>query len=78
MNKKVTIFIKTLALNTTPHKIAFDYIKFTGENMTYYIVDSDKTVEQAATDLETAVSDNKFGTLHIHPVSDILKSKVLT
>ncbi len=41
----------------------------------YYIVETEKTVEQAAADLEKSVANNKFGTLHIHKVSDILRSK---
>ncbi len=45
--------------------------------MTYYIKETEKTVAQAATDLEAAVANNKFGTLHIHKISDILKSKGL-
>ena len=45
--------------------------------MTYYIVETDKSVAQAASDLEAAVANNKFGTLHIHKISDILRSKGL-
>ena len=40
-----------------------------------YIVDSAKTVEQAATDLDTAVKNNKFGVLHVHDLKAILNSK---
>ena len=41
----------------------------------YYIVDSDKTVEQASTDLEAAVANNGFGVLHIHDLGATLRKK---
>jgi len=40
-----------------------------------YIVDTDKTVEQASADLETAVKDHQFGVLHVHDLQATLKSK---
>ncbi len=40
-----------------------------------YIVESDKTVEEAAKDLEEAVIRNKFGVLHIHDLQAALKKK---
>ena len=41
----------------------------------YYIVESNKSFEQAATDLEAAVVRNKFGLLHIHDLGNTLRSK---
>ena len=41
----------------------------------YYIVESSKTFEQAATDLEAAVKRNEFGVLHIHDLGNTLRSK---
>lgn len=41
----------------------------------YYIVDSKKSFEQAATDLEAAVQRNQFGVLHIHDLGNTLRSK---
>jgi uncharacterized protein (DUF302 family) len=41
----------------------------------YYIVDSDKTFAQAATDLEAAVKRHNFGVLHIHDLGETLRSK---
>ena len=41
----------------------------------YYIVDSDKTFEQAATDLEAAVTHHGFGVLHVHDLGETLRSK---
>ena len=41
----------------------------------YYIVESDKTFEEAATDLEAAVKRNEFGVLHIHDLGNTLRSK---
>ena len=40
-----------------------------------YIVDSDKTVDAAAQDLEKAVKDNNFGVLHTYDLKTTLKSK---
>lgn len=41
----------------------------------YYIVESNKSFEQAATDLEEAVKRNEFGVLHIHDLGNTLRSK---
>lgn len=41
----------------------------------YYIVESSKTFEQAATDLDAAVKRNGFGVLHIHDLGNTLRSK---
>ena len=41
----------------------------------YYIVDSDKTFEQASRDLEAAVASNGFGVLHIHDLGATLRKK---
>lgn len=41
----------------------------------YYIVETDKSFEQAATDLDTAVKDHGFGVLHIHDLGATLRSK---
>lgn len=41
----------------------------------YYIVESNKSFEQAATDLEAAVQRNQFGVLHIHDLGNTLRSK---
>jgi uncharacterized protein (DUF302 family) len=41
----------------------------------YYIVDSNKSFEQAVTDLEAAVKRNEFGVLHIHDLGATLRSK---
>ncbi len=41
----------------------------------YYIVESDKSFEQAATDLDVAVKQNGFGVLHIHNIGETLRSK---
>jgi len=41
----------------------------------YYIVESNKTFEQASTDLEAAVKRNEFGVLHIHDLGNTLRSK---
>ena len=43
----------------------------------YYIVKSNKTFEQAASDLEAAVLGNGFGVLHIHDLGATLRSKGL-
>jgi len=40
-----------------------------------YIVDSDKTIEQASADLEQAVKDHQFGVLHVHDLQATLISK---
>ena len=41
----------------------------------YYIVESSKTFDQAASDLEAAVKRNEFGILHIHDLGNTLRSK---
>jgi uncharacterized protein (DUF302 family) len=41
----------------------------------YYIVESNKSFEQASTDLEAAVKRNEFGVLHIHDLGTTLRSK---
>ena len=41
----------------------------------YYLVESNKTFEQASTDLEAAVKRHEFGLLHIHDLGNTLRSK---
>ncbi len=41
----------------------------------YYIVESDKSFEQAATDLEAAVKNHGFGVLHVHDIGNTLRGK---
>ena len=41
----------------------------------YYTVETSKTFEQAAADLEAAVKRNEFGVLHIHDLGNTLRSK---
>ena len=41
----------------------------------YYIVDSDKSFEQAASDLAVAVVQSGFGVLHVHDLGTTLRSK---
>ena len=41
----------------------------------YYIVESDKSFEQAVNDLDTAVKEHGFGVLHIHDLGNTLRSK---
>jgi len=41
----------------------------------YYIVDTDKSFEQASTDLESAVTHLGFGVLHVHDLGATLRSK---
>lgn len=40
-----------------------------------YIVETEKTVEQASRDLEQAVISNKFGILHTHDLKATMKKK---
>ncbi|MDQ6978536.1 MAG: DUF302 domain-containing protein [Ghiorsea sp.] len=40
-----------------------------------YIVDSNKNIEQAATDLEAAVINHSFGVLHIHDLKATMNKK---
>ena len=41
----------------------------------YYIVDTPKSFDQAATDLEAAVKRHQFGVLHVHDLGSTLRSK---
>ena len=41
----------------------------------YYIIETAKSFEQAATDLEAAVKRHGFGVLHIHDLGTTLRSK---
>lgn len=41
----------------------------------YYIVESNKPFETAASDLEVAVKNHGFGVLHIHDLGDTLRGK---
>jgi uncharacterized protein (DUF302 family) len=41
----------------------------------YYIVGTDKSFDQASTDLESAVKHHGFGVLHIHDLGTTLRSK---
>lgn len=41
----------------------------------YYIVESSKSFDQAAQDLEAAVVANGFGVLHVHDLGGTLRSK---
>ncbi len=41
----------------------------------YYIVETDKSFENAVKDLETAVKSHGFGILHIHDLGATLQSK---
>ena len=41
----------------------------------YFIVQSDKTFELAASDLDAAVKRNGFGVLHVHDLGATLRSK---
>ncbi len=41
----------------------------------YYIVETDKSFEQASTDLEAAVIQLGFGVLHIHDLGSTLRSQ---
>ena len=41
----------------------------------YYIVETDKSFNQASTDLESAVMRHGFGILHIHDLGATLRSK---
>lgn len=40
-----------------------------------YIVESQKSLEQAATDLQAAVTKHQFGVLHVHDLHATLNSK---
>ena len=41
----------------------------------YYIVETDKSFEQAVLDLDAAVKKNNFGVLHVHDLGATLRSK---
>lgn len=41
----------------------------------YYIVDTDKSFDQASEDLDTAVKKYNFGVLHIHDIGNTLRGK---
>ena len=41
----------------------------------YYIVETDKSFDQAAADLDTAVKEHGFGVLHVHDLGATLRSK---
>jgi len=41
----------------------------------YYIVDTDKTFEQASIDLESSVKDLGFGVLYVHDLGETLRNK---
>lgn len=41
----------------------------------YYIVDTEKSLEQASADLEAAVKRHGFGVLHVHDLGATLRSK---
>jgi uncharacterized protein (DUF302 family) len=41
----------------------------------FYVIDSDKTFDQAANDLEGAVKNCGFGILHIHDLGETLRKK---
>lgn len=44
----------------------------------YYTVKTNKSFEQAATDLDAAVKKHGFGVLHIHDLGNTLRSKGMT
>lgn len=41
----------------------------------YYIVETEKSFEQASEDLEAAVKERGFGVLHIHDLGNTLRNK---
>ncbi len=41
----------------------------------YYVVDTDKTFEQASIDLESSVKNLGFGVLHVHDLGETLRNK---
>jgi len=41
----------------------------------YYIVETEKSFEQASADLDTAVGHHGFGVLHVHDLGATLRSK---
>lgn len=44
----------------------------------YYVVQTEKSFEQASEDLDRAVRDHNFGVLHVHDLGDTLRSKGLS
>jgi uncharacterized protein (DUF302 family) len=44
----------------------------------YYIVETNKSFNQASTDLESAVVRNGFGILHVHDLGTTLRNKGIT
>ncbi|GAB3495991.1 DUF302 domain-containing protein [Curvibacter fontanus] len=44
----------------------------------FYTVDTAKSFEQAATDLDAAVKRHGFGVLHVHDIGNTLRSKGLS
>jgi uncharacterized protein (DUF302 family) len=45
------------------------------EVIMYYIIESDKSFEQASADLASAVAHHGFGVLHVHDLGNTLRSK---
>ena len=41
----------------------------------YYIVETEKSLDQAAADLESAVTRHGFGVLHVHDLGTTLRGK---
>lgn len=41
----------------------------------YYIIESNKSFEQAVADLDVAVKNHKFGVLHVHDIGATLRGK---
>ncbi len=41
----------------------------------YYVVNTDKTFEQASIDLESSVKSLGFGVLHVHDIGETLRNK---
>lgn len=41
----------------------------------YYVVETDKSFEQASEDLDRAVRDHNFGVLHMHDLGNTLRGK---
>ena len=41
----------------------------------YYVVDTEKTFEQASIDLESSVKNLGFGVLHVHDLGETLRNK---
>jgi len=57
-------------------QLAVEYvIHLTEEMQMYYVVDTEKTFEQAAIDLESSVKSLGFGVLHVHDLGETLRDK---